>query len=337
LIFSSFFAFADRKPYTLAMSKHEHAASLEAKAQTGVKLAGRGAAPFTWVNFASFAAYVIFLAVTSISVTGALGATPQGSRPYQTLVHPAGFAFSIWGPIFIWEGVFAVAQLLPQFRERPVVRAIAPFWWSVCFCQVAWSVVFGQDWLTAALVFILAILGSLLGLLWRAHTIECESIWEFWLLRAPFSLHTGWIIAASILSANVLADYAMATPAVLLALAVVSLAVIFALTSLFAIAGPRSDAIIPLVAAWALFAVSSELRDPVKLLDPARHNPVAWDPTVLDAVRIAASVLSLACLALSAVAAALRAHHSGISGICVRTPGSTEEQSVAPQEATLAV
>merc|ERR1711924_536657 len=216
----------------------------------------------TWVNWVNLAAYVVNLVLIYVSVTGVFGATNREmSQKYQTLVTPAGFAFSIWGPIFVWEGIFASAQMLSQFRGSPVVHAIAPLWWLTCACQVAWSLVFAQDWVIAALVLMLGILASLIGILARVNSIICSSVLEFWLVRAPFSLHTGWIIAASVLSVNVVADAARASPAVLLAVAVVSLTVVVALASLFTLAVPRPDAIIPLVAAWALFAISRELQE----------------------------------------------------------------------------
>merc|ERR1712217_179187 len=192
------------------------------------------------------------------------------------------------------------------------------------------TLVFAQEWITVALVFMLALLAGLLGLLSRANSVSCASILEFWLLRAPFSLHAGWVLVASILNVNVQQDYARAWPAVLLALAIVSLAVIFTVSSLCTFAVLQPDSIIPLVAAWALFAVSEELKEATLLLDPAKHNPVAWDRMVLDAVETAASILSLACLGLAVLGAALRIYRSGIGATCTRAPSSEEQQSTEP-------
>merc|ERR1712032_275482 len=88
-------------------------------------------------------------------------------------------------------------------------------------------------------------------------------------------------------SANVEADYSRASPVSLLAFAILSLALVFAIASLFVLALPRPDAVIPLVAAWALFAVTSELREARRLLDPAKHNPVAWDRLGLAGLGVA--------------------------------------------------
>lgn len=42
------------------------------------------------------------------------------SAAYPTLFTPAGWAFAIWGLIFIMEGVFAIYQLLPSVRSTTV-------------------------------------------------------------------------------------------------------------------------------------------------------------------------------------------------------------------------
>ena len=53
----------------------------------------------------------------------------QLSAKYQTLVTPAGWAFAIWGPIFIWEGIFAIVQMLPRFRSNPIIQDGIAYWW----------------------------------------------------------------------------------------------------------------------------------------------------------------------------------------------------------------
>jgi hypothetical protein len=253
--------------------------------------------------------------VTYVSISGAFGATNTDlSKKYQTLVTPAGWAFSIWGPIFIWEGVFTIAQMLPRYRASPVLPAIAPFWWAACLFQVTWSLVFAQEWITGALVMMLSILAALLCLLWYADSVQCTSLPEFWLLRAPFSLHAGWIIAASAVNASVQADYVRASAPDLLALAVMSLTAVFAVSIVFAVAVPRPDAIICIVAAWALRAVGSELVAAKYLLDPTKHNFIAWDPVVLDGVGTAATSLSVAILGLAVYAAAFRVWRSQSAG-----------------------
>jgi len=64
------------------------------------------------------------------------------SAAYPTLFTPAGWAFAIWGLIFIMEGVFAVYQLLPSVRDtkvRPPPPSLPPFLppFSTTFTQLS--------------------------------------------------------------------------------------------------------------------------------------------------------------------------------------------------------
>jgi len=258
-------------------------------------------------NVLNMAAFVINTLITYTSITGAFGETNSAlSRKYQTLVTPSGFAFSIWGPIFIFEGAFAVAQLLPRFRGATVVRAVTPWWLATCVVQCAWTIAFAQDAVAVALVLMLGILTSLLGLAVCTDGLKM-SVLDYALLRAPFSLHLGWIIAASAVSINVQADAAKSSAQALLCLAVLTYAGVSAIATVFAVAVQSPDPIVCLVAAWAFLAIQSELGDPQALDDEDRFNAMHWDRVILDGLRRAAVGVSIFALCLAVLAAVLRA------------------------------
>jgi len=277
--------------------------------------------PLGWKNWANLLAYIANFGVTYGSLTGIFGATnTELSAKYQTLVTPAGWAFAIWGPIFIWEGVFAVAQMLPALRGRPVVTAMTPWWLSACGFQIAWTFFFAQERIIGALICMLGILASLLGGILRADCLLDMSTKDFLLLRGPFSLHGGWVVAASAVNVNVLADYLQGTPEVMLAISIASLAGITAITVLFTFAAPKGEPIICLVAAWALKAVSSELASAQLLKDPSRFNYYDWPELVLNGLSLAALVLCLGSLGLAAVSAARRLLPSESKSLLLLTP-----------------
>ena len=62
------------------------------------------------------------------------------SSQYQTLLTPAASYFGyIWAAIFLFEGFFAVAQLLPKFKRQPLVqRGIGQVYFLACCAQSAW-------------------------------------------------------------------------------------------------------------------------------------------------------------------------------------------------------
>merc|ERR1719401_659117 len=93
---------------------------------------------------------------------------------------------------------------------------------------------------------------------------------EYLQFRAPFALHLGWIVAASLVNVNVVSDWAGASPGALLGIAIASLVAVVAVATFFA-CGIHClhcpEPIVCLVAAWALLAIGVELEDPVKLDD----------------------------------------------------------------------
>eukprot|EP00418_Pyrodinium_bahamense_P009714 CAMPEP_0179127344 /NCGR_PEP_ID=MMETSP0796-20121207/60323_1 /TAXON_ID=73915 /ORGANISM="Pyrodinium bahamense, Strain pbaha01" /LENGTH=403 /DNA_ID=CAMNT_0020826135 /DNA_START=32 /DNA_END=1245 /DNA_ORIENTATION=- len=242
-------------------------------------------AHLSWRNWLNLIAYILNLAVTYASLTGIFGPTNSDlSKKYQTLVTPAGFAFSIWGPIFIWEGTFAVAQMLPRFR------GVAAF---------------AQEVIPLSLVCMLGILVSLLGV--AGSTDGLKMTWvEYGLLRAPFSLHLGWIIAASAVNANVQADAASASPETLLGVAVTSYAVVCIIATVFAAAMRSPDPIVCLVAAWAFNGIRAELGKPQNLNSPRRFNPHTWDRALLGGLRSAALGVTILALGLAIFAVVRR-------------------------------
>jgi hypothetical protein len=136
---------------------------------------------------------------------------------------------------------------------------------------------------------------------------------DFFLLRAPFSLHLGWIVAASAVNTSVQADAARASPSVLLSFAILSYVAVVAISTIFALAAKDADAIICLVAAWAFGGVYSELKNPADLNNPDRYNPYKWDTVTLRGLDGAALGVVIVSLVLALLAIMRR---TGIGAKC---------------------
>lgn len=261
----------------------------------------------SWRNWFNLCALIVNTVITYTSLTGVFGKTnTELSTKYQTLVTPAGWAFSIWGPIFIWETIFVVAQFFPRFRRSEVVLRMSPWWWALCGFQCCWTFAFAQDQVTLALIFMLLILSSLLGVAWSTDGLNL-SIAEYLLLRAPLSLQLGWIICAAAVNINVQADALKASQSTLLAVAVLTYAAVVSSSVAFALVPCSPDPVVSLVAAWAFMGIYSELGNPEGLKDPERFNPSVWDDVVLDGMRSAALLVSIATLTTAVLAMILRA------------------------------
>ncbi|MBR9842907.1 MAG: hypothetical protein GYB25_07095 [Rhodobacteraceae bacterium] len=110
---------------------------------------------------------------------------PQNDPPIQ----PEGYAFSIWGVIYLWLMAGALFGLFKRDRD--------PDWASMRWPLII-SLVVGAAWIPvanmdpiSATVMIWIMLGAGLAALFAAGPKD------HWWLRAPIGLYTGWLTAAS--------------------------------------------------------------------------------------------------------------------------------------------
>mmetsp|Transcript_77964 Transcript_77964/g.226181 ORF Transcript_77964/g.226181 Transcript_77964/m.226181 type:complete len:441 (+) Transcript_77964:85-1407(+) len=259
-----------------------------------------------WRNWSALIAYVLNLGITYVSITGVFGETNSDlSSKYQTLVTPASWAFSIWGLIFTGEATAIFALMLPRYRASLTVRVSVPWWLAVCVFQCGWTLAFAQEVIWLSVVFMLLLLASLAGMALSVDRVSMTSD-EYWLLRAPFAVHLGWILCASAVNVNVMADASKAAPATLLGMAILSFAAVLLVAALFALLVWRPEPFVGLVAAWALAAINSELGHPERLRSPTRFNPHDWDAVILSALRFVALGLAVTAGALAAAAIGMR-------------------------------
>jgi len=225
-------------------------------------------ASLNWKNYLNVLAFILNCVITfGIGNFGWFGASTNGdlSDKYQTLVTPAGSAFSIWGVIFIFQGIFIVYQLLPSVRAKPMVQDGVSYWYILaCLFQCAWTPAFGFEQITAALVFITLIWLSLIGLVYSQYNVTNgdNNLLEYWLLRFPFAIHCGWLTAASVLNVNVLAVKLELSAEVQLAMGIVSLAYLHAVSVWVVFGFAKPNYTIAGVLAWANGWISNELNAP---------------------------------------------------------------------------
>lgn len=129
------------------------------------------------------------------------GQTPaEFAADSDATLRVAGYAFSIWGVIYLGLLVYAVRQALPQTGESRLIQRLG--WPSLlAFLGIGWWIVasaFDWEWGTVALIF-----GSLLVLLVpmlaEAGTIRALSRMDRdrWTVVWPLGLLAGWLTVAS--------------------------------------------------------------------------------------------------------------------------------------------
>ncbi len=264
---------------------------------------GSSAPPLNWKNYGNLVGYIINVLFTfGIGTFGWFGLpnNTELSEKYQTIITPKGTAFSIWGLIFTTQLIFVILQMLPSFRGRAIVQKGVSFWYIItCLTQSAWTLAFAFEVNELALAFILSIWASLMACVISQYYVEPEneetakcltasgSI-EFWLFKFPFSLHGGWLTAASALNVCVVTVDYEASASTQLAVANICLAVLHALSVWHLFGYKIPNYTIPGVLIWANGWIFGELQEPKQLILDT------FDQSVIDGVAI--SALSVAII-----------------------------------------
>ncbi|KAL7479088.1 hypothetical protein ACHAW6_004837 [Cyclotella cf. meneghiniana] len=253
-------------------------------------------------NTLNVAGYILNLSTSYLGgVAGWFGGKPNSelSAQYQTLITPlAPFFGYIWGIIFLSQGFFVAAQILPRYKDRPLVqRGVRAWYFGACSAQSAWTVAFGYEFMVTAFVFMVAVLICLCGIVYSQWNVVAEEErkkdadpWllennavsmlredraddadiaapptlAYWLLRFPFAVHAGWIAPATPLMLSVALVAVKADAQAELWTAVLGVAVLFGMSMGLLL---RQDEgapsyVIPGVVAYACVGIMLELDAP---------------------------------------------------------------------------
>ena len=180
--------------------------------------------------------------------------TGEVSDGFPVLFKPAGYAFAIWGLIYLGLIAFATFHFLQAGRRSEVLpRVTRPFLVS-CAANALWLVAWHYERFVVTLALMLLLLGSLITLYRRLDPARpAPSATQRWMVHVPISLYLSWICVATIANASI-TFYDMGWQNGLSeGLAIGLVLVAGALT--IAVAAPRRDVTFAGVTVWALVAV----------------------------------------------------------------------------------
>ena len=173
--------------------------------------------------------------VAWLSQRGTFGPTNGAiSDQYPTLLVAAGYAFAIWGLIFLCNVIFGVWQATGTRRNDPTLDRVAPWAIGGFLLTAAWMPLFSMSLYWLCLLVIFAALACLLRcvsiLTHDAAPLRSQWLWAW----TPLSLHAGWLSVAAFLNlAQVIVayrllpiDHMLGWSAVVLVLAAVMLLVV---------------------------------------------------------------------------------------------------------------
>lgn len=132
------------------------------------------------------------------------------SSLYPTLITPAGYAFSIWGLIYLLLIAFLVFQWFEYLRgEEGGSLLKSGIWFSMAnLLNGLWIVVWTNELLGFSVLVIFLLLFSLIQLVLR---LDLE-IWDapkkvIFFIWWPICIYLGWVVLASVVNASVLLKY----------------------------------------------------------------------------------------------------------------------------------
>src|SRR5215213_2175017 len=133
--------------------------------------------------------------------TGSINNASVGdiSDKYPTLLTPAGYAFSIWGLIYLGMILFSVYQALPSQAANPRFLRTRTIYIASCVANGAWIYFWLHEQILIATAVIFILLAALAFI--NINLKGANSHAETWLARVPFGIYFGWITVASIINA----------------------------------------------------------------------------------------------------------------------------------------
>lgn len=150
---------------------------------------------------------IITVIINYLSNTGIFNNNTMArvSARYQNLFTPAGYAFSIWGLIYLGVFAFIIYQSRSLFKKNANdAIVIKTGWWFIlsCIANCVWVLAWLYEYTGLSVLIMLVLLVCLLRIVSSANKIQSDDKIKAFVIW-PFSIYTGWICVA--LVANVAA------------------------------------------------------------------------------------------------------------------------------------
>ncbi|OSY40145.1 TspO/MBR related protein [Pseudonocardia autotrophica] len=133
-----------------------------------------------------------------VSAFGGAG-VGEVARAYDTPLLAAGWAFSIWGLIYLGFLAYAGYALLPAQRGRAVHRRVG--WWLAASAVLnpLWILAFSNGWVITAQLVLIALVVVLAVTYGRLSRETAQGWTERLVFRLPVALYLGWASCALLL------------------------------------------------------------------------------------------------------------------------------------------
>lgn len=206
-----------------------------------------------------------------------------------SLIQPAGYAFSIWGLIYLASLAYAVWQLMASGRADPMTRRAAPLAAATFGGSALWLVAAEYGPLWSTMPILAAIAACAVVVLVMAVRAPGGSAARRWLMIAPFGLYAGWALCAAFVN---IAEVAPQLGFDRLGLSIPTFGIAtIAVTSAIALGVlllSRGNPVFALTVAWALVAIV------VAAVQRDAPRAIHWTSGIAAALLLIASLATMA-------------------------------------------
>lgn len=146
---------------------------------------------------------VVLLVLYALTNFGLLGPNPVGStsNDIRPLLVPPGWAFSIWGPIYLGLIVFPVYQLVRNRNNHELWIPLRRWYAANVVTNGVWLAFASYDWQLLTVVTIAFLLFTLLRIQQLyARLAAAGATYSYWAGRVVFSVYFGWVTLATVLN-----------------------------------------------------------------------------------------------------------------------------------------
>ena len=208
--------------------------------------------------------FLSMLYVNFLSGTGKINGLSAGevSALFPTYFTPAGFTFTIWGVIYLFNLLFVIYAVVNGLKEPEGFpsRKLVLLYSITCLINICWVFAWHYLEISVSMILMLLLLVVLTRIYQEVTIRQKKSIQEYMLTVIPVSVYLGWIVVATVANAAVtlvylrwsvfgLAPYVVASVVIVLA-AIVNIMVLL----------KKKDVFFSLVFLWAAMGIISARR-----------------------------------------------------------------------------
>lgn len=148
-------------------------------------------------------ALILTIAVNYISSAGPLNGITikEISAKYNNYFTPAGYAFSIWGLIYLGLLGFVCYSVFKR-RDEHLVSVVNRIGWLFglsCLANSLWIIAWLNDYLGLSVIIMVLLLTSLIAIIFRTRMeLDAHPLTSYIFIYWPFAVYAGWITVALI-------------------------------------------------------------------------------------------------------------------------------------------